>query len=124
MLPVSPTATGHLGSKPLSNLLIYVLDRRLTGSIVIEDESKTKSAIALRDGLPKKVKVGANVAPLAEVVADPGIICAEEANEVDGAAVLQGKPFGRVLLERGLTDQPTLQGALQEQAGRRIEWLA
>src|ERR1041385_2616271 len=122
--PVKPTATGRLGSTPLSSLLIYALDRRLTGTIVIEDESKAKSAIVVRDGTPTKVKVGARVARLLNGVVGLGVGSADAAKEVDAAAVSEGKPFGQVLLERAFTDQATLQVALQEQAGRRIEWLA
>src|ERR1041385_3587187 len=81
--PVKTTATGRLVSTPLSSLLIYAPDRRLTGTIVIEDESKAKSAIVVRDGTPTKVKVGARVARLANVVVALGIVSADAAKEVE-----------------------------------------
>ena len=48
----APTAKGLLAATPFAHLLIYALDRRLTGTIVFEEPSHAKHAIYLVDGAP------------------------------------------------------------------------
>jgi len=67
-------ATGTLGGTPIANLLVYALDRRLSGTLVIEDPQKQKSAIAFRRGIPSKVKLGPLVAPLSALAVAAGVL--------------------------------------------------
>lgn len=117
------TATGTLGSTPLPHLLVYALDRQLTGTLVLEDDQARRSAILLRDGAPAKVKPGESVARLAEVVVALRLADAETAGSADVEAASQKKLYGQVLVERGVLDAATLEEALEEQLLKRIEWL-
>lgn len=118
------TATGTLGSTPLANLLIYALDRRLTGTLVFEDAAGRKSAILFRSGAPVKIKLGESVARLGDVIvalrlADPAAVASVEIE-----ATAQHTLLGSMLVTRGIIDEATLSEALEEQSFRRIEWLA
>src|SRR6185295_10436539 len=117
------TATGTLGSTPLANLLVYSLDRRLTGTLVLEDEQSRRSAVAFRAGAPVKVKLGAPVARLREIVVALKLTDDETAASVEAQAQAEKKPYGRVLVARGVVDASTLEEVLEEQVLRRIEWL-
>jgi curved DNA-binding protein CbpA len=117
------SATGTLGSTPLPNLLVYSLDRRLTGTLVLEDEQGRKSAIRFDAGAPVKVKLGESVARLPEVVVAKRLTDAETAASVDAEAQTQKKLYGQVLVERGVIDAETLGEALDEQVLKRVEWL-
>lgn len=117
------TATGTLGSTPLANLLIYALDRRLTGTLVLEDPHARKSAIVFRSGTPRKVKTGEPVARLPDVLVDLHLIDRDVARDVETAARAEKVLFGRALVARGLIDEESLGDGLEEQMLRRVDWL-
>lgn len=56
-------STGHLGSTPLADVLISILDRALSGSLVVEEPTGQKSALTTREGSVTKAKTGARIDP-------------------------------------------------------------
>ncbi|MDI1431536.1 tetratricopeptide repeat protein [Polyangium sorediatum] len=80
---ILPTAEGDLGRTPFAHLLVYVLDKQLTGALFLREASGVEHAIRLEAGAPVKVRPG------------------------DGHALL-----GQMLVEAGALDESTLQGAL------------
>ena len=54
----TPTATGVLASRPLPELLIFVLERHLTGTLVLDDPDGRKTALYMADGSVSKIKTG------------------------------------------------------------------
>jgi curved DNA-binding protein CbpA len=117
------TATGTLGSTPLPNLLVYSLDRRLTGTLVLEDEQSRKSAILFRAGAPAKVKLGESVARLSDVVVALRLTDADTAAAVETEAKARQQLYGQALVEGGVIDVMSLDEALEEQVVKRVEWL-
>ena len=114
------SATGTLGSTPLPNLLVYSLDRRLTGTLVLEDDQSRKSAILFRAGAPVKVKPGESVARLSDVIVELRLTDAETAASVEAEAKAQKKLYGQALVARGVMDASTLEEALEEQVLKRV----
>ncbi|MDI1479930.1 hypothetical protein [Polyangium sp. y55x31] len=80
---ILPTAEGDLGRTPFAHLLVYVLDKQLTGALFLREASGVEHAIRLEAGAPVKVRPG------------------------DGHVML-----GEMLVEAGAIDEATLQGAL------------
>ena len=117
------TATGTLGSTPLPNLLVYSLDRRLTGTLVLEDDQARKSAILFRAGAPVKVKLGEAVARLPDLVVSLRLTDADTAAAVETEANAQKTLYGQALVSHGIVDAVGLEEALEEQVFKRIEWL-
>src|SRR5262245_15253732 len=116
-------ATGTLGGTPIANLLVYALDRRLSGTLVIEDPEKQKSAIGFRIGVPTKVKLGEAGLTLAELA-----VAARSVDEMHAASTLAtaraaNRLHGEVLVEEGLLEPGTLAELLAEQVARKVESL-
>ncbi|HEX3596806.1 MAG TPA: J domain-containing protein, partial [Polyangiaceae bacterium] len=116
-------ATGTLGGTPLVNLLVYSLDRRLTGTLVIEDPGQQKSAIAFRRGIPMKVKLPEAAASLSELAVAQGIVDEAHATATFETSRAEGCLHGEVLVAEGLIEPSTLSELLAEQIGKKIEWL-
>jgi len=117
------TATGTLASTPLANLFIYALDRRLTGTLVLEDPVGRKSAVLFRSGAPNKVKTGEAVARLSDVLVGLHLVDRDPVTQAELASQAEKILLGRALVGRGLLDEESLAEALEEQMLRRVEWL-
>ena len=119
-----PSAQGSLQQTPLLHLLVYALDRRLSGTLVLEDPTRRKHAILFADGVPSKARPAEAVRRLGEILVEFGA-CQEAAI---GAALEQAKAerrlLGQVLLEQGAVDEERLTAALAEQVCRSIVSLA
>lgn len=122
-MTVRPTATGTFGRTPLSNLLTYALDRALTGTLVIESAG-ARSAVALVNGIPTKVKTAEPVAWLGAVLVDLGFVDEETRARTAEEAMMERTLHGAVLLREGLLDADSLAEALAEQTALKLEWLA
>jgi curved DNA-binding protein CbpA len=115
-------SAGSLGQKPLFQILIRALERKLEGSLVLEGKDGQRSAVSVAGGRPVKVKLAAPVARIGTVCVGSGIISSFQLDKVLatsptgllGEALVQSKQINRDQLERALRDQ-----LLQQ-----IEWLA
>ena len=116
-------ATGTLAATPISNLLVYALDRRLSGTLVLEDPVQQKRAISFRRGVPLKVKLAELVAPLSELLVSAGVVDQSTAEATYEESRAQGVLHGRVLVAQGLVDESALVDLLAEQVGKKIEWV-
>ena len=120
-----PTATGSLESTPLLNLLIYSLDNRLSGTLVLEEPAAGyKHAIQFEEGTPSKVKTAEVVQYLGHVLVSLGAIEDGVRARTFEEAAAAGELHGRVLLRDGYIDEATLRAGLREQLARQIVYLA
>ncbi|MBK6463080.1 MAG: DnaJ domain-containing protein [Myxococcales bacterium] len=69
-----PTAAGLLAKTPLAHLFTYVMERRLSGSLVLRRPDGWGGAIVFFEGLPRKADAPPEIAP-----SDPGALAALEA---------------------------------------------
>ncbi len=119
----APTATGSLQATPVSNLLVYLLDRRLDGTLVLEAPGGAKSAVWFEDGAPMKAKTAEPVIYLGRLLLEMGAIDdATESQTLAEVAKLR-RLHGEILVARGAIDMDTLKDALREQLARQIEWM-
>jgi curved DNA-binding protein CbpA len=116
-------AKGTLGGTPIANLLVYALDRRLSGTLVIEDPQKQKSAISFRRGIPSKVKLGPLVAALSELAVAAGVLDEARADATFEQSRAEGRLHGDVLESEGLVEPSALTELLVEQIAKKVEWL-
>jgi len=117
------TATGTLGGTPVAHLLIYILDRGLSGTLVIEDPTGKKSALLVRGGSPVKVRLPEPLAWLSEVLVERGVLDPATARTTFEAAQAAGRLHGAQLLAEGAVLAGALGEALDEQLARKTEWL-
>ncbi|MCC6902251.1 MAG: DnaJ domain-containing protein [Polyangiaceae bacterium] len=117
------TATGKLETTPFSQLLVYALDKGLTGSFIFQTPDRQKSALYLVDGAPANAKTGQPVIHLGRLLLELGKIDEEVYNATLARVAKERALHGKLLLDAGAIDPPTLDAALAEQLLRQVVWM-
>jgi len=112
-----------LQSTPLAWWLADAVDRRLTGTLVLEETTGAVHRVVLETGAPRKVQTGIPVALLGEVLVDTGTLSEAEREQTLARARQAGTLYGDFLCSEGGVDTTTLGRALREQLARQIAWL-
>ena len=123
MTEAAPTAQGSLEATPLGHLLVYSLDRMLTGTLVLEESSGKRHAIYFDDGGPSKAKVQDPILFLGRVLVEQKAITEEVYERTLVQATERGQLHGQVLLEQGHIDEHALREGLREQLSRQVLWM-
>ena len=123
MTEAVPTAQGSLEATPLGHLLVYGLDRLLTGTLVFEESCGKRHAIYFEDGGPAKAKIQDPVLFLGRVLVDQRAISEAVYERTLALATERGKLHGQVLLEAGELDEHALREGLREQLSRQVLWM-
>ena len=118
-----PTAAGTLAGTPMTHLILYALDRQLTGTLVLEAPSGGRSALRLESGMPAKAKTAEPVIHLGRLLLELGAIDEATLNRTLVPVAEQRKLHGQVLLADNAIDRDTLVGALREQLTRQLLWM-
>lgn len=119
----SPDADGSLRKIPFANLLIYLRERNLTGTVVF-DHDRGPLAISVRRGTPYKASSHAEEAWLSSVCLDLGVVPGAKLRETWELAHDTKRLHGQVLIDYGMLDRDGLLRALSVQLERKIAWLA
>jgi curved DNA-binding protein CbpA len=119
----APTAQGSLEATPLGHLLVYGLDRLLTGTLVLEEPTGRRHAIYFDGGGPAKAKVQDPILFLGRVLVEQKAISEDVYERTLAAAMERGVLHGQVLLEQGVVDERTLREGLREQLSRQVLWM-
>ncbi|MES1188850.1 MAG: DnaJ domain-containing protein [Myxococcales bacterium] len=122
-MSLEATATGTLQATPFGHLLVYLLDRGLTGSLVLEEPNGDKHAIWFETGAPAKVKTATPVTYLGQVLVEQRAITREVYERTLQGALRERRLHGQVLLETGAIELRVLRDALREQLARQVLWL-
>src|SRR5450432_4645822 len=105
MTEAAPTAKGSLEATPLGHLLVYGLDRLLTGTLVLEESTGKRHAIYFDSGGPAKAKVQDPILFLGRVLVEQKAISEEVYERTLAAATERGALHGQVLLAEGAIDE-------------------
>jgi hypothetical protein len=127
---LSPSASGTFERTPLSHLMLYIMDRSLSGSLVLspgspeEGDPSKEHAVLFQDGLPKKVHVEARVAPLGPMLVAHGVL---EQSQLENDPISQ-PPLHEATLESevidlGLVRSEHIVPVRNDQIGQRLTWL-
>jgi DnaJ domain len=122
-MSLEATATGNLQATPFGHLLVYLLDRGLTGSLVLEEPTGEKHAVWFETGAPAKVKTATPVTYLGQVLVEQRAITREVYERTLQGALHERRLHGQVLLETNSVDIRVLRDALREQLARQVLWL-
>ncbi|MEO7038084.1 MAG: DnaJ domain-containing protein [Polyangiaceae bacterium] len=123
MTEAEPSAQGSLEATPLGHLLVYSLDRVLTGTLVLEEPTGKRHAIYFDGGGPAKAKVQDPILFLGRVLVEQKTISDEVYERTLAAATERGVLHGQVLVEAGAIDEHTLREGLREQLSRQVLWM-
>ncbi len=118
-----PTATGTLQATPVAHLLVYMLDRRLDGTLVVETPTHQRSAVWFDSGAPSKAKTAEPVIYLGRLLLEMGAIDEATYNRTLGEVAKNRQLHGRILTREGAIQVGTLKQALREQIARQVLWL-
>ena len=119
----APTATGSFVKTPFPHLLVYALERRLTGTFELSHNALSVATMLVINGCPAKVRTSEPIHHLGTVMMELGMITPEQLQV--SLARMQESPRlqGQILLELGLTDPPRLEAGLRSQVERKVEHL-
>lgn len=120
----TPTSTARLDTLPVARLLAHALERRLTGTVVIEAPERHRSAIYFEQGAPAKAKSGLRVHLLGELLAELGLADRPAIEAGLTRAGAERRLLGQVLVADGRLTRSDLGTALREQLRRKICWMA
>jgi curved DNA-binding protein CbpA len=124
----APTASGTLAKTPLVHLLLYAMDKKLSGTIELFAPDKRSAVVLFAKGEPTKVRTSDPVAYLGQVLFELGHIDEEHLNrsltELAKLKVAGAKLHGALLMETGAIDAAKLRAGLAEQIGRKLRHAA
>lgn len=115
-----PAASGTLAKTPLAHVVVFIAEKRLDGTLVLRDAKGGESLVAFAQGAPGKVKTSFPSAPFGRVLIQLGLV---DHDTVEGAiqqVAATGEPIGEYLLALGKMDRAQLVAALREQVMRRM----
>src|ERR1700709_2343543 len=105
MTEAAPTAQGSLEATPLGHLLVYALDRLLTGTLVLEEPTGRKHAIYFDGGAPSKAKIQEPILFLGRVLVELKAISEGIYEQTLATATERRLLHGQVLLAEGAIDE-------------------
>ncbi|HEU4385322.1 MAG TPA: DnaJ domain-containing protein [Anaeromyxobacteraceae bacterium] len=114
---------GDLARTPLAALLLAALNEKATGVLTVEHPKGT-ARLYLRTGMPAGAQVFLGFKPLGQYLLQRGLIDIVALNESLVRMSQGGGPQGRILVEMGAIDQPTLEGVLAEQQAGYVTLIA
>ncbi len=115
-----PFATGFLAARPLAHLLVYVRDRRVTGSFELLTEEAEATHILISSGLVSRVATTKPVAYLGHVLYEAGVIDGTQLNQSLAELAATRELHGQILLRRGMIDAAGLAEGLRVQRARKL----
>ncbi len=116
-------ATGTLAKRPLAHLLVYAVERALSGTFSFVAETSERASVVVERGMVARVTTTEPVVYLGQLLYESGQIDAAQlsASLADVASTRQ--LHGQVLLARGAIDRRQLADALTEQRARKLAHL-
>ena len=117
-----PAARSTLGATPLLHVLISLLAKKASGSLVVDSSDQRRLILVLLDGVPQKINCSVPVARLSELLVNLGRVNPEAAEDTFGAAQTVGQLHGQLLLSKNLVDHDTLEIALRAQVPLKLGW--
>lgn len=115
-----PSAEGTLRETPLVHQWVYMLDRELTGSLVLIETDGTKHRVDLEAGLPVKARLGRPVHRFGDVLVDLGLATPEDIERALASTTSEAGWIGQALVAQGTIDDETLRSALGVQLFRKL----
>src|SRR4051812_24419249 len=115
-----PTAQGTLAKTPFPHLLLYVLERQLTGSIELTAPSGERATVLVLEGFPSKARTTESVAYLGDVMVDHGLLTKEQLSPTLERLTAEKHLHGIIMKELGLIDDAKLLEGLRLQVIRKL----
>lgn len=120
MTSLVAVATGALERTPLSHLLVYCLDRSLSGTLVLQDPTDQRHAILFQRGVPVKVRTGTSSVLLGRLLIELSAVAPADVEDALVAASTLQIPLGKALCDEGKLEPARLLEVLRIQYQRKL----
>lgn len=117
-----PTASGSFAKTPFPHLVVYALERRLSGTFELRQGMAPRATMLVVSGCPAKVRLAQPGLSLGEVMSELGMVAPEHLH-ASLAQMGQGRLHGQILLEMGAISPEALDAGLRAQVERKVEAL-
>lgn len=119
----APTAQGSFAKTPLPHLLVYALERALSGTFELQVNGASTATMLVVQGFPAKLRTTEGVFYLGEVMVELGMITPDHL--AASLQRLQESPRlqGQLLKEMGVVDDERIDAAARAQLKRKLEHL-
>lgn len=115
-----PAAKGTLRERPVPRLIQQVFRKRITGCLVITDDSGDVTRVYLREGLPVHADRPTDIDRLDRILVSSGVVPAEVVAAADAEVTQTGRRLGEVLIKRGAITREALADVLKTQIRRKV----
>lgn len=116
----APVAGGVLSEKPLAHLLVYALDRQLTGTFELDDDPDQYALIVVAGGMIPRVWTSEPVDYLGHVLYESGALDAAKLATSLAEIATTKELHGQALLAKHIINLDQLAGALRQQRLRKL----
>ena len=123
MAAMVPQTVGTLKTTPFGELLVQAHDRRLTGTLVLEEAGGARHGIYLDGGAPQKAKLGGATLHLGDVLVETGAISSDDRERLLERVLREHVLLGQLLLVEGRISEQALGFGLREHLQRQLVWL-
>ena len=123
LAPPQPTAQGSFAKTPFPHLLVYALERGLSGTFELHVGAESVASILFIQGLPAKVRTTEGVHYLGDVMQELGMVSAEAVKASQERMAESPRLQGQILVELGAIDEARLDAGLRAQLERKLEHL-
>jgi tetratricopeptide (TPR) repeat protein len=121
--PTGPTAQGSFAKTPFPHLLIYALERALTGTFELHVGAQSVATMLFIQGVPAKVRTTDGVHYLGDVMAELGLVSPEAVRASQERMAESPRLQGQILKELGAVDDARLEAGVRAQLDRKLEHL-
>jgi tetratricopeptide (TPR) repeat protein len=121
--PTAPTAQGSFAKTPFPHLLVYALERALTGTFELHVGPQSAATMLVIQGVPAKLRTSEGVHYLGDVMAELGLISPEALKASQERMAESPRLQGQILKELGVVDDPRLEAGVRAQLDRKVEHL-
>lgn len=115
-----PTAEGLLAKTPLAHVLVYVMERRMTGSLELRRPDGGAGTVVFVEGIPQKARTSDGVATLGAILVEHRVITPEQAAQSIEQRFSTGVLQGQILVTMGVIGHDTLLGGLTAQLEAKL----
>ena len=121
--PTAPTAQGSFAKTPFPHLLVYALERALTGTFELHFGATSLATILVVQGVPAKIRLSEPVHFLGDIMAELGMVSGDAVRAAHERIAHNPGLMGQVLKELGAADEARVEAGVRAQLDRKIEHL-
>jgi len=126
--PTVPTAQGSFAKTPFPHLLVYALERALSGTFELHlpapgGSMQSVATMLVIQGVPAKLRTTDGVHYLGDVMAELGLVSPEAVKASQERMAESPRLQGQILKELGAVDDSRLDAGVRAQLDRKLEHL-